>query len=58
MVPEPFVIFMPDPAVKVVRVNPEPFPISICPLEGVVEIPVPPAATGNVPAVKVVAEFE
>jgi hypothetical protein len=40
--PAAFVIVTLDPAVNVVRVNPVPFPISICPFEGMAVSPVPP----------------
>ena len=52
--PDAFVIDMFVPAVKVVLVNPVPLPISKVPLAGVLERPVPPFATANVPA-KVIA---
>lgn len=45
--PDPFVTVMPDPAVKVVRVKPVPFPMSNAPFAGVDERPVPPFATVN-----------
>jgi hypothetical protein len=52
--PAPFVMVTLEPAVKVVRVNPVPFPISICPLVGAVVNPVPPFAIGRVPVTPVV----
>ena len=42
-------MLIPEPAVNVVLVKPVPFPISICPFEGVVVRPVPPLATSTVP---------
>jgi hypothetical protein len=51
IVPGPFVIVTLDPAVKVVRVNPVPLPISIWPFDGVVVNPVPPPDIGSVPVV-------
>jgi hypothetical protein len=41
------------PAVNVVRVKPDPLPMSIWPLAGVEERPVPPLATARVPVVPV-----
>lgn len=49
ILPAPFVIEMFEPAVKVVRVKPEPLPMSIWPFVGVLVSPVPPAATDTVP---------
>lgn len=48
--PDPFVIVTFVPAVKVVRVNPVPLPMSNAPFAGVDVSPVPPFATANVPA--------
>lgn len=48
MAPEPLVIDTPEPAVSVVRVNPEPLPMSIWPLVGVAVRPVPPPETPSV----------
>jgi hypothetical protein len=42
MPPDVLVTDIPVPAVNVVRVNPDPFPISKAPLLGVVASPVPP----------------
>ena len=42
-------MLMPGPAVRVVRVNPDPLPMSIWPLAGVVDRPVPPPAALNTP---------
>jgi hypothetical protein len=47
--PAPFVTVTPVPAVKVVRVNPVPLPISSAPFAGVVVSPVPPLPIGSVP---------
>lgn len=47
--PEEFVMVTFAPAVKVVRVNPDPLPISSAPFAGVEFSPVPPFATGKVP---------
>jgi len=46
--PAEFVMVTLLPAVKVVRVNPEPLPISSAPFAGVVVRPVPPEATARV----------
>jgi hypothetical protein len=51
--PEPLVIEIPVPAVKVLLVNPVPFPISKAPLVGVEVKPVPPFAIGKVPVTPV-----
>ena len=51
--PAPLVIVTFDPAVRVVRVNPVPLPMSIWPFDGEVVKPVPPLATGNVPVTPV-----
>ena len=51
--PALLVIVMFVPAVKVVRVNPVPLPMSKAPLAGVVVKPVPPLATGKVPVTPV-----
>ena len=59
IVPAPGVIVMFAPAVRLATVYPEPFPIGICPLVGIVATPVPPFATVNVPlmsATGIVAE--
>ena len=47
--PAPLVIVTPEPAVKVVRVNPVPLPISNAPFAGVEVSPVPPPVMPNVP---------
>ena len=59
MLPAPLVIVIPEPWVRVARVSvlPVVLPISNCPLVYVV-CPVPPAATGNVPAVRAEEEEE
>ena len=49
MLPAELVIEIFEPAVSVVRVNPDPLPISNAPLAGVVVKPVPPLATASVP---------
>jgi len=46
--PDALVMEMPVPADNVVRVNPEPLPISSAPFAGVVVRPVPPEATARV----------
>ncbi len=51
--PAPFVMRRVAPAVRVVRVKPDPLPISNAPLDGVVVKPVPPLATGKVPVTPV-----
>ena len=53
--PEPLVTDIPVPAVSVALVNPVPFPMSSCPLVGVLVKPVPPLAIGNVPVTFVAA---
>ena len=50
MLPAPFVMVTPEPAVNVERVKPVPLPISSCPFVGVAVSPVPPLATASVPA--------
>ena len=54
MPPAELVMVTPEPAVKVVRVNPVPLPISKAPFTGVVVRPVPPLAIGKVPVTPVV----
>lgn len=49
MAPDVLVTVIPVPAVKVVRVNPVPLPMSRAPFAGVVVRPVPPLATATVP---------
>ena len=51
--PAPLVIVTLEPAVNVVRVKPDPLPISNAPFAGVVVKPVPPLATGSVPVTPV-----
>ena len=53
-----YVIDMPDPAVNVARVNPVPLPMSIWPLVGVDDKPVPPDATPKAVAKVVVPATE
>ena len=48
-VPEPLVTEMPAPYPNVLRVYPEPLPISSWPLVGIVPNPVPPEVTGRTP---------
>ena len=47
--PEALVTVIPKPAVSVVRVNPVPLPIFKAPFAGVLDSPVPPFATFNIP---------
>jgi hypothetical protein len=49
MLPAPFVMLRPLPAVRVDCAYPEPFPIKSWPFAGVVVTPVPPRATARVP---------
>ena len=51
--PAAFVMVIFEPWVRVVRVKPVPFPISISPLAGVAVRPVPPLAIGSVPVTPV-----
>jgi hypothetical protein len=52
--PDALVMEMPVPADSVVRVNPDPLPMSNAPFAGVDVRPVPPLATGRVPVTPVV----
>jgi hypothetical protein len=49
IVPAPFVIVIPAPAVSWATVYPVPLPIKSCPFAGTVFTPVPPCAIGSVP---------
>jgi hypothetical protein len=52
--PDALVMEIPVPADSVVRVNPDPLPMSNAPFAGVDVKPVPPLATGSVPVTPVV----
>jgi hypothetical protein len=52
--PDALVMEIPVPADSVVRVNPDPLPMSNAPFAGVDVRPVPPLATGSVPVTPVV----
>ena len=54
MMPAPFVIVIPDPAVSAARVKPVPFPMFSWPFVGVEVKPVPPFAIASVPVTPVV----
>lgn len=54
IVPEPLVMVMAVPAVKVCSENPVPFPMSSCPLAALAPLtPVPPSAAGSTPVTPV-----